>query len=129
MKTKITLIVTLVVSHVAVFLAGVIIERKLAFSYFVRETNAAAASVSFGHYINYRNIAVDVKAAKYDNALCQAQLTASSFLDELRACAADATCKVSLQKEARQLAPEVFGGAPVPFTYIESKNGIRRCDG
>lgn len=129
MKPKITWLLILLVTHLVAFVVGSEVEKRFAFKYFAEQTRSADAKVAFGHYVNYRNIAVGIKEAKYQEALCQAELTASSFLDDLRTCISNVTCRAALENEPKQIAPELFAGSSLPFTYIEAKNGVRKCNG
>ena|ERR1700730_1284290 len=127
MKKRLVLVVVLVISHLLFLVGGTIAGRHTALKYFVTETEKADARVTLGHYAVYRDIAVDIKAGKYDKAKCRAELGASSMFDEVKACVANKNCGPSVEKEARQSAPEVLGQGPLAFGYIASKNGIRQC--
>ena len=127
MRKKITWFVILVASHLLFFLAGSTTGRYVTLKYFAHETEKANASVSAGHYVVYRDIAVDIKARKYDEAKCKAELIASSLLDEAKSCMAAAECRDSIEIDVRAKIPEVLGNTPLPFDYLEAKNGVRRC--
>ena len=78
--------------------------------------------------MDYRDLALAIKTGKYDYAVCDAELGASGRLDYLKACLADHDCRSSVEQHLRKVAPEVLGEAPLKFTYIASKNGIRSCE-
>ena len=101
--------------------------KHFTLDYFVGETEKADARVTLGHYTIYRDMAADITAGRYDRAKCSAELSASSMLDDVRACLGNQECRASLEKEARQHAPEALGEAPLAFGYIASKDGIRYC--
>ncbi len=99
----------------------------MALTYFTGETEKANATVSLGQYTIYRDIAIDIKNGMNDRAKCRAELGASSMVDTVRLCAANRDCRQAIEKEAREVATEVLGQSPLPFDYIQSKNGIKRC--
>ena len=96
-------------------------------SAFAREYERAQAIVNVGHYMDYRYIALAIKAKQYENALCNAQLGASIWYDDLKGCLASQDCKITVEEDLRRDAPEVLGQAPLGFTYIKSEDGIKSC--
>jgi hypothetical protein len=128
MKKKITLIVVLVISHLLFFFGGVARGRHTILNYMSSETERADAVVTLGQYSIYRDIAENIKTRKYDNAKCSADLGASSTFDDIKACIANQTCRNSIEEKVREIAPEALDGSTLKFDYLESKNGIRRCN-
>ncbi|MHB8624413.1 MAG: hypothetical protein ACYC9J_15265 [Sulfuricaulis sp.] len=126
MKRKIVLIVILILSHFVFYVLGAIVNRHNMLSAFTREYTNAQSGDDLGSYINYRYIALAIKARQYENALCNAELNASNRYDDLKACMADEACKTAIEEEVQKLAPEVLGKAPLQFTYIPRKDGIRK---
>lgn len=122
-------IVALLISHLLFFFIGSATGRYLTFHSFARQTEKAEAQENIGRYIVYRDLAGDMKAGRHKNAKCSADLLASSFFDDARRCAANSECWGSLPQDQVQRMPEVTGSIPLPFDYIEAKNGIRRCPG
>jgi hypothetical protein len=98
-------------------IGGSIAGRHTALKYFVTQTEKVDARVTLGHYALYRDIAVDIKAGNYDKARCRAGLGASSMFDEVKTCVANKNCGRSVEKEARESAPEVLGQVPLAFGY------------
>jgi hypothetical protein len=127
MKRKIAWAVVLVISHLLVLVMGFITANRASLNRFVRETETIDAQVTLGHYTIYRDIAIDLKAGRYDRIKCSAELAASSMLDDIKTCLASQACKSAIEKTAKASAPEVLGEAPLQFAYIESKGGLRHC--
>ena len=129
MKTRLTWIIGLLLSHLLLFIAGSATGRYVTFNYVAGEAERADTRVNMGHYIAYRDIASDIKSGRYGSAKCNADLIASSLFDDARRCAASKDCWDLIEKEQRERVPEAVGKIPLPFDYIEPKNGIRRCAG
>ena len=89
--------------------------------------NKSNASVNLGRYVEYRDIAVAIKAEDFDRAICISELGASSMYDDLKSCLASQNCSIALKEKIREAAPEVLDEAPLKFNYIESKNNMRSC--
>ena len=128
-KRKAALAAILILSHLAFYGLGSIINRHTMLSAFAREYEKSQAVVNMGLYADYRYIALAIKAKQYEYALCNAQLGASSRYDDLKECLASQDCKLTVEEDLRRDAPEVLGQAPLGFTYIKSKDGIKSCDG
>ena len=129
MKRKVALAAILILSHFAFYVLGATINRHTMLSAFAHEYDKAQAVVNVGLYMDYRYIALSIKAKRYEDALCSAQLGASVRYDDLKECLASQDCKVAVEEDLRKDAPEVLGQAPLGFTYIKSKDGIKSCDG
>ncbi len=127
-KKKIVSAAVLIVSHVAIFILGGIVSQHTMLKAFAIEVKKANADVSLGLYSSYRYIALTVKAREYEKALCAAELSASDRYDDLKACLANQDCRPAIEQHLRENAPEVLGEAPLKFTYIAAKDGIRSCD-
>ncbi len=127
MKSRLILIVLFLISHGVAFLVGSATGRYFTFGDLVRETQRADTWVNLGHYAAYRDIASDIKGGNYRSAKCNAELIASLLFDDARRCARNTECWNSLDEAQRARIPEALGKAPVPFDYIEAKDGIRRC--
>ena len=128
LKRKIALVAILLLSHSTVYVLGSFINRQIMLSALLEQLNRTNASLTLGRYTEYRDIALNIKAAKYDNAKCSAELGASAMYDDLKFCLADQRCKVSVEQKIREAAPEVLGEAPLKFTYLKSKDGIKSCE-
>ena len=120
-------VILLIISHSLFFIGGSTLGKHITLKYFVNETEKTNARLTVGQYRTYRDLAVDINAGRYERAKCIAELVASSMLDEIKACLANQGCRDSVEKNAREIAPETLGEAPLGFVYVESKNGIRRC--
>lgn len=127
MKTKLVLIGVLIVSHVAFFVLGGIVNRHMMLNAFATEVKNANAAVDLGLYLEYRDIALAITAKEYENALCAAQLGASGRYDDLKTCLADQRCRFTVEQHLKDRAPEILGEAPLKFAYIEARNGVRPC--
>jgi uncharacterized protein YkvS len=127
LKRRIAWVVILLISHSVIFILGSAINRQNMLKAFVNEFNQKSAHVDLGIYTTYRDIAIDIRGGAYENAQCLAELEASTRYDELKSCLENQVCKIAIEKDARGIAPEVLGEAPLKFTYIESNKGIKRC--
>lgn len=127
-KRKVVLAAVLIVSHVAFFIVGGIASQRTMLKAFAIEVKKANAEVSLGLYMDHRYTALAIKEKRYENALCAAQLGASTRYDDLKACLANEDCRPTIEQELRKDAPEVLGEAPLKFTYIAAKDGIRSCE-
>jgi hypothetical protein len=127
-KRKVVLAAVLIVSHVAFYVLGGVINRRVMLHAFAVEVKKANAAVDLGLYMDYRYTALAIKEKRYGDALCAAQLGASGRYDDLKACLADENCRPTIEQELRKDAPEVLGEAPLKFTYIATKDGIRSCE-
>jgi hypothetical protein len=78
--------------------------------------------------MEYRDIALNIKAGRYDSAKCAAELGASAMYDDLKSCLANQDCRAAVEQEMRKAAPEVLGEAPLKFTYLKSKDRVRSCE-
>ncbi len=119
MKKSVTWIVLLAATHVLVFVAGAAIGRRAALNDFVDQTRRAEAQVSLGRYTAYRDMAVALTTARYDRAKCEAEVLASSMLDDVKRCVAESTCRGTIAAKAQHVAPETLGQVPVPFKYVD----------
>ncbi len=128
LKRKIALVVILLLSHSAVYVLGSFINRQAMLSALSAQFNRTNASLNLGRYTEYRDIALDVKAGKYNNAKCSAELGASAMYDDLKSCLANQGCKGAIEQKIREAAPEILGEAPLKFTYLKSKDGIKSCE-
>ena len=128
MRRRLIWVFVLLASHLLFFIGGAALGRHNAFTDFIRQTERADAKVMFGHYTVYRDIAVDIGTKRYDRAKCNAELIASSLLDDARACIDKPECKSAVEDDARKVAPEVIGQAPVRFSYIAARGGVRSCE-
>jgi len=100
---------------VAVFIAGSATGRQTTLKYYSQEFQTANAHVLIGHYSAYKNIVLNIKASRYGNGKCEAEMMATAMLESMKSCVADASCKQAIAKKAREFAPEILGEAPVPF--------------
>ena len=128
MKNKIVWTVVLLISHTLFFVGGDIRGKYLAAHYVRMDFEMADAAVVLGQYSVARDIAVNIKAGKYDDAKCSADLEASSKLDDLKSCLSKQKCRLSIEKRTQEIAPEALSQIPLKFDYKKSENGIRRCD-
>lgn len=117
----------MLMSHAVFFVAGGLVARKIVMEHFFDEAEKADAHVLLGHYTGYRDIAVAINEGKYTDAKCLTELNASAMFDSLRTCTSDVACGDAIGQKARSSAPEIFGKAPMGFSYIESKEGIKSC--
>jgi hypothetical protein len=125
MKRIFALVVILILSHLAFYVLGSVINRHMMLNAFAREYTSTQASADLGLYMDYRYIATAIKGKQYGNALCNAELNASEHYDKLRACMDSEACKNVIEEEVQKVAPEVLGKAPLKFTYVPRKDGIR----
>lgn len=119
-RKKIVLSIVLVVTHLGVFLVGSTIgamNGKKAYSIASFRENE---HVLLSNYVYYRDIALGIKSGDVNRARCLAELNASVAIDGLHYCLADSGCADQLTQNARKLAPEVLGEAPLPFTAKKS---------
>lgn len=126
-KRKITLVAILVISHLTFYVLGSVINRQVMLHALSEQFNQTNASLNLGRYTEYRDIALAIRMGKYDNAKCSAELGASAMYDDLKSCLANPNCRAVIERETRKVAPEVLGEAPLKFTYLRSKDGIRSC--
>ncbi len=84
--------------------------------------------LNLGRYIEYRDIAIQIKSGNYDSALCSSELGASSMYDDLKNCFADNDCKDEFENKVHDVAPEILGKAPIEFNYKDIVSGIRSCE-
>lgn len=127
MKRKFLWTALWLLSLVFAFLAGSTTGRQVALKSFAIETENANAGVNLGHYVVYRDIAVDIKAGRSKEAKCKAEMIASSLFDGAKQCAGTTGCRDSIEKEARKMAPEVISNGPPAFDYVPAVKGVRRC--
>jgi hypothetical protein len=125
MKKKSVLLIVLVlaISHAIVFVTGSMRGSNIRHEQAQQAVEEANAHTSLAHYSNYRDIALDIQAGRFIDAKCQAEMTATSMLAVLERCTANEQCKDGLRKSARQLAPEILEGTPIP---IEKRSSCPR---
>jgi hypothetical protein len=128
MRKRVIWGIVLVASHLLFFAGGSALARHTALGDFIRQTERADAQVTLGHYTVYRDIAVEISSRRYDRAKCNAELLASSMLDDVKGCLGNVTCRGAVEENVRKVAPEVLGQAPVAFGYIALKGGGRSCN-
>jgi hypothetical protein len=107
----------LLITSALSFVGGTYIGRKNTISLLSESVEMANAHVTLSHYSLYRDIAKEIKARRYDDAQCLAELSASNMLDGLKECMGNLSCKQSLEKQAHEFAPEVLGEIPMPIKY------------
>jgi len=129
LRNKVVFALILLVSHAVFFVGGAFTGKQVTTSWFVGETQVADAQVVLGHYATYRDIALDISAGRVGKAKCNANLGASAMFDGVKDCLLEESCKARLQQFVLQSAPEISGGAPIPFEYIATKDGRKSCDG
>lgn len=127
-KRKIALAAILLTSHLAAYILGSIVNRQVMLSSISNEFKQANAHVNLGRYMEYRDIALDIKAGRYDSAKCAAELGASATYDDLKSCLASQDCRAAVEQEIHKAAPEVLGESPLKFTYLKSKDRVRSCE-
>ena len=127
LKKKIVWVVVLLISHVGIFAGGLVIGGHVTTDHVFSEFKKVNAPVVLGHYTIYRDIAVNLKGSKYDEAKCSAELGVSSMFDDLKACLANHECRDVIEGKVRKSAPEVLGEAPLEFVYWKSEGKIRSC--
>lgn len=115
MKKKIMWVSLLFASYAIVFIGGTLTGRSNATSSFTKGFENANSQVILGHYATYRDIALKIKTGQYKDAQCHAELSATAMFDGLRGCLASKGCKISIEKKAREFAPEVLGEAMIPI--------------
>ena len=99
------------------FIGGAYVGRKNTISLLSEAVEMANSQVALSHYSTYRDIAKEIKAHRYNDAQCLAELSASIMRDGLKQCMKNQSCKKSLEKKAHEFAPEVLGETPLPFKY------------
>lgn len=93
------------------------------------EFKKSNSMLNLGRYIEYRNIATQIKSGNYDSALCSSELGASSMYDDLKTCLADNNCKDGeFENKVRGVAPETLDKTPLEFNYRDIESGIRSCE-
>lgn len=127
-KRKAVLIAVLIVTHLGCYMFGSIINRQTMLRALALDYARLNATTSLGLYTVYRDIAVYIKEGQYARAACSANLEASAEYETLKSCLADGRCASEVQQKAHQVAPEVFGEAPLAFTYLPKKGAIRSCE-
>jgi hypothetical protein len=122
MKKKSVLLIVLVlaISHAIVFAIGSMIGSKITHEKGAQAVEEASAHASLAHYSTYRDIALDIKAGRYIDATCRAEMMATSMFAGLERCTENEQCKDGLRKNARQLAPEILEGTPIPIEKRDS---------
>lgn len=127
MKRKFAIAVILLLSHFIFYVLGSVINRQIMLSSFAKEFKQADAEATLGRYDEYKYIALNVSEGKYDKVKCAAELGASAMFDDLKSCVADQDCRIVIEQRLHEAAPEVLGEAPVKFSYVKSKDGIKSC--
>ena len=128
MNRKIVIAVILLISHFGFYVLGSMVNRQVMLSSFSKEFKQADAEAILGRYDEYKYIALGIKEGKYNKAKCAAELGASAMYDDLKSCVTDQDCRVVIEQKLHEVAPEVFGDAPLKFSYINSKDGIKSCE-
>jgi len=119
MKKTAIWIALLAVTHTFFFAACAAFGRHNALTDFVRQTKNADAQVNLGVYTVYRDIAIAIAGGRYDRAKCQAEVMASSMLDDIKRCVAESGCRSVIGASVQKIAPEALGQVPLPFKYLE----------
>lgn len=128
LKLKIALAAILLLSHLAFYILGSVVNRQVMLSSLSKEFNRTNANVNLGRYTEYRDIALVIKASRYDKAKCSVELGASAMYDDLKSCLTNQNCRGAIEQKMRAAAPEILGEAPLKFTYIKSKDGVKSCE-
>ena len=115
-------------SHSVFYFIGSVVNRQVMLNSSSVEFKKINSKVNLGRYIEYRDIALQIKSESYDSATCAAELGASSMYDDLKSCFANNNCEGEFAKKVQNVAPEVLGEAPLVFVYRDIKNGIKSCE-
>ncbi|WP_417069873.1 hypothetical protein [Niveibacterium terrae] len=91
---------------------GVFVGQHFAVLGFEEKLNVVQANLALANYSGYRDIAIGIRAGKYRSMICSAEFSATSNLETLSACLADAQCRRSIVGKTREFAPEALGEAP-----------------
>jgi len=126
-KKTIAIGLILVITHAVFYMFGSIVSRKQILNSLEVDFNKSNASVNLGRYVEYRDIALAIKAEKLDRAICISELGASSMYDDLKSCLANQNCSVALKGKIHEAAPEILDEAPLKFNYIKRGDKMRLC--
>jgi hypothetical protein len=116
---KILFLVLIMSALIANFLVGQNIGFKMALSsdekndFLLKKVNALA---SFRSNVN---ISSYVRSGEYRKARCEADLLASRYFDEVKACFDVENCRVSISKELEELAPKFIAEKDANFKYYK----------
>jgi len=127
-KKKVVIALLLLVSHSTFYILGSIINRNVMLGLMTNRIEEDIAKITLGRYVEDRQIVLDIKGGNAGKAKCMAELFASNMYDDLKSCLGKQNCRSAMEQKIHQFAPEVLGEVAMPFTYIESKNGIRSCE-
>jgi len=119
-------ILMLSVTSLFSFSLGAILSRNSVLGELAIETDKADAQVGLGLYTSYRNIALNIKASDYDDAICLAELMASSIYDDLRECWSNELCRPAIEEKVHQEVQEITGKVPLKINYRKTRNGFNK---
>jgi hypothetical protein len=115
MKIKTVWVVVLLVGFFLFFLAGFLTGRSSDKTFYAQVLEYANANVALADYQAFRDISLEIKVSKNESARCLAEFYGIGRLDVLGSCLETPSCRASLEKKAREGAPEVLGEAPMPI--------------
>lgn len=114
-KKTVLWVILLVATHLICFIGGSMRSKQITLDYFTREFEQTNAHVELSHYTSYRDIALNIKVSKKNQAICEAEMAATSMFDGLQHCLANSACRINITKKAHEFAPEVLGEKPLPI--------------
>jgi hypothetical protein len=107
-KKNILWVLLFLITHALFFVGGSMRGRQITLLSLEQEFENSNSQITLSHYSEYRDIALDIQAAKYSRAKCDAELMATAMFDGLANCLESENCKRNLSKKAREFAPEVW---------------------
>lgn len=109
-RTIVLLLLAALVTHFAAFALGGIVRQRSYSAEYSKAFERENAHVVLGHYSGYRDIAQDIKASRYHDAQCRAEMLATAMLDSLKSCLGNAECSATVEGKVHKVAPEVLSG-------------------
>lgn len=119
MKKAVLWLAALLVTNGLMFFAGARVGSSAGSDEVRRSLQVGIVGTEVGHYVAYRDIALEIRKGDIRFAECHAELMATQLRDVGSRCMADSDCKRTWYERIRTSAPELVGSGPNP---IESRN-------
>jgi hypothetical protein len=103
----------------ASFFSGRIVQHKASFKQIELDYKHLDALNAAASYNIHADIIAAMNEKKYEKALCLANLVASSKVNDVRQCLADASCLAAVGHEINKISPELSKNGALRIRYYK----------
>lgn len=118
-KTIAISVVLVLVIGGASFFAGRMVQHRASFQQVQLNYQHLDALNAAASYNMHADIITAMNEKRYEKALCLASLVASSKVNDVRQCLADAPCVAAVGDEINKISPELFKNGALRIRYYK----------